>query len=124
MRIFITKHFDQFRKKKDIEDSSLCEAITRAEFGLVDANLGGNIIKMRIAREGQGKSGGYRVVIVYLVGDRAFFVYGFPKSAQDNLSTKEIAGLKKFGKTLLELEDNDLDKFIKSGRFREVEYDA
>ena len=63
MRIFKTKAFDKFAQKNHIDDGELFEAVMRAEQGLIDADLGGNIIKQRIAREGQGRSGGFRSFI-------------------------------------------------------------
>ena len=65
-------------------DRSLRDAVERAERGLVDADLGGGIIKQRVARTGQGRSGGYRLLIAYRSGDRAVFLYGFGKNERDN----------------------------------------
>ena len=57
------------------------------EAGKIDADCGG-VIKQRIARSGQGKSGGYRTVILYRKGDKALFVYGFPKNERENIEYK------------------------------------
>ena len=72
----------------------LREAVLRAESGLVDADLGGNVIKQRVARAGQGKSGGYRSLILFRQGDRAIFAFGFAKSAQANISKADLALLR------------------------------
>lgn len=77
----------RFARRERIRDSSLCEAIRRAERGLIDADLGGGIIKQRVARPGQGRSGGYRTVLAYRSGDRAVFLYGFAKSERENIGT-------------------------------------
>lgn len=69
MKIYKNKWFAKFARKEKIADSKLCEAVHNAERGLIDADYGGGVIKQRIARENEGKSGGYR----------SFFVYGFPK---------------------------------------------
>lgn len=74
MRIFKTKWFAKYAQREGIEDKSLCDAIKRAEEGIVAADLGGGIIKQRVARPGQGRSGGYRVLIVYRVADRSVFI--------------------------------------------------
>lgn len=63
LRIFKTKPFSRFAKRERITDAMLYEAVERAEKGILDADLGGNIIKQRVAREGQGRSKGYRVLI-------------------------------------------------------------
>jgi hypothetical protein len=70
VRIFVTKVFARFARAQRIGDDRLREAAERAEKGLVDAALGGGLIKQRVARTGQGRSGGFRVVIVLRHGDR------------------------------------------------------
>ena len=80
MRIFKNKAFMRFGKKAGIGDALLYEAIRDAERGLIAADLGGGVIKQRIARLGQGKSGGFRTLIVFRTGARAFFVHGFAKN--------------------------------------------
>lgn len=77
MRIFKTKAFARFARKEGLDDARLRDAVARAERGLVDADLGGGVIKQRLARPGQGKSGGFRVMILYRRAARAIFVYGF-----------------------------------------------
>src|SRR5579863_4114209 len=89
VRIFKSRWFQRFARKEGIADAALCEAIARAERGQVDADLGGEIIKQRIARPGQGKSKGYRTIIFFRRGTRAFFVYGFAKSRQANINDDE-----------------------------------
>ena len=68
MRAFKTKWFTRFVRGEGIADDSLREALERAERGLIDADLGGGLIKLRVARRGQGKSGGYRVIVAYRSG--------------------------------------------------------
>jgi hypothetical protein len=81
MRIFKNKAFVRFARKSAISDAMLCQAIRDADRGLIGANLGGGVIKQRIARSGEGKSGGFRTLIVFRTRERAFFVHGFPKNA-------------------------------------------
>ena len=84
-RIFKNRWFIRFTKREKISDAILAKAIADAEKGIISADLGGNIIKQRIARPGQGKSGGYRTIIIFKKGDKAFFVYGFSKSGRENI---------------------------------------
>jgi hypothetical protein len=93
VRIFKTKWFARYARRERIGDESLHEAIERAERGLVDAELGGNVIKQRVARRGQGRSGGYRMLIAYRRGDRAMFLYSFAKSERENIDRDELATL-------------------------------
>lgn len=73
MRVFKTKWFTRYARRERISDHSLVEAIQRAERGIVDADLGGGVIKQRVARAGQGRSSGYRVLVAYRSGERAVF---------------------------------------------------
>jgi hypothetical protein len=95
-------------------------ALDLAEGGSIDADLGGNVIKQRVGRSGGGKSGGYRTVILYKKGDRAFFVYGFPKSARDNIEEDEERAFKKTAKHVLTLSDAQLEKLVEARKFKEV----
>jgi hypothetical protein len=85
VEIFKNKAFMRFAKKVNLGDSVLCEAIRGAEQRLIAADLGGGVIKQRIARPGQGKSGGFRTLIVFRAGARAFFVHGFSKNERENI---------------------------------------
>ena len=80
MRIFKTRGFARFARKERLGDRELREAIARAERGIVDADLGGHVIKQRVARSGQGRSGGYCTVIAYRSQTRAVFLFGFAKT--------------------------------------------
>jgi hypothetical protein len=93
VRIFKNKAFTRFARKAQIGDLMLCEAIDDAERGLIAADLGGGVIKQRIARRGQGKSGGFRTLIVFRAGARAFFVHGFAKNEKDNIGKDELVAL-------------------------------
>jgi hypothetical protein len=81
VHIFKTKALARFAKRERISDASLTVAIENAERGLVDADLGGGVIKQRVARLGQGKSGGYRMLIGFRSKRMAVFLFGFAKSA-------------------------------------------
>jgi len=97
VRIFKAKTVAKFARRERILDASLREAIQRAERGLIDADLGGGLIKQRVARAGQGKSGGYRMMIAYRMGDRAVFLLGFARNERDNVTEDELAALRRTG---------------------------
>jgi len=90
LRVFATKEFARFARKERIGSSQLCEAVRRAGSGLIDADLGGGVIKQRVARQGQGRSGGYRTIIAFRSGDRSVFMYGFAKKSKANISDDEL----------------------------------
>lgn len=120
MRVFKNAWFSRFARKQNISDRSLIEAIERADQGLIDANLGSGVIKQRVAREGRGKSGGYRTIIFYRSGDKAFFMFGFAKSDQSNLEKHEEVQFRKAAAHVLTLSDEQIDKLIENGQFSEV----
>ena len=110
----------RFAKKAGIGDGALCEAIRDAERGLIAADLGGGVIKQRIARPGEGKSGGFRTLIVFRAGTRAFFVHGFAKNAKDNIGKDELVALKKLASGLLGYDDTATARVVASGTLTEV----
>jgi hypothetical protein len=91
-----------------------------AERGLIDADLGGGVIKQRIARPGKGKSGGFRTIILFQAGARAFFVHGFAKKDQGNIRDDELSAFKMLAAELLAYDDDTLGKAIAAGVFMEV----
>jgi len=124
LRVFKNAWFGRFARKEKISAGALWEAVERAENGLVDADLGGGVIKQRLARPGAGKSKGYRSIVLYKQGERAFFVYGFPKSDLDNIRDDEEEQFKKAAKVILALTDEQIRKLIENGQFEEVMKDG
>jgi hypothetical protein len=124
VRIFKNGWFERFARKERIADAALKEAVQRAENGLVDADLGGGVIKQRVARPGKGKSGGYRTLILFRQGDRAIFAFGFAKSAQANISKADLALLRDAAAEALGWSGEELDRLVASGTFVEIEDDG
>jgi hypothetical protein len=120
LRVLKNKSFTRFAKKESLTNQDLLEAVDLANRGLISANLGGGLIKQRISRVGQGKSGGFRTIIIFKTGEKAFFVYGFAKNQQANISEKELKALKKLANQLLSYSDKDLAKAIQNRVFEEV----
>ena len=120
MKVFKTRWFARFARQEKIADAGLREAIERAERGLVDADLGGGLIKQRVARQGKGRSGGYRTIIAYHAGSKAFFLHGFAKSDQENIAEDELIALRKFGKRLIAADVETLKAMFEDGSLKEV----
>jgi len=120
MRIYKTKPFARFADRENVEDSALCDAVHRAEEGLVDADLGGGVIKQRIARPGQGKSGGFRSILLFRQGERAFFAYGFAKSDRGNIRKDELKAFRLLAAEMLAMDDKALRAAAKNGTIIEV----
>lgn len=124
MRVFKNRWFSKFTRKEHIADDKLCEAVRNAEKGIIDADYGGNVIKQRISRPNEGKSGGYRSIILYRKQDKAFFVYGFPKSERENIDQAEEQAFKEMAKLTFALSDDALAELLKMGTYEEVKCDG
>ena len=120
MRIYKSRWFQRFAREEGIADAVLREAVVRAEMGQIDAGLGGEVIKQRVSRPGQGKSRGYRTIIFFRRGAKAFFVYGFAKSRRANIYDDEKAQFKEAAKHVLALTETQLAALLKRGDFVEV----
>ena len=105
-------------------DAKLCEAVERAAKGLVDADLGGGVIKQRIARPGQGRSGGVRALVLFRRGERAFFVHGFAKSAREDLRRDELKALRELADEMFGQDARGLDAMLANGTISEVDCDG
>lgn len=123
MKVFKTKPFSYFMKQEGIEDHSLVDAVKRAEKGLIDADLGGGVIKQRLTRKGQGKSSGYRTIILYKAKMKVFFVYGFAKNERDNINQKELRAFKKLASSMMNYTDAEIKEAIKFKELFEVKCD-
>lgn len=121
MRIFKNQWIEKFVKKHKISDSELLEAVERADNGLIDADLGGGVIKQRIARQGQGRSGGYRSLIFFRHGEWAFFMTAFAKNDRENITDKELAELKKAAAIILAMTETDIEQAKSNGTFTEIQ---
>jgi hypothetical protein len=124
LRIFKAKWLVRFARKHGIKDADLRQAVDRARSGMIDADLGGGVIKQRIARPNEGKSGGFRSIVLFCSGDKAFFVYGFPKSARGNVREDELQGFRQLADAMLSYDDAALAKALEAGALQEVVVDG
>ncbi len=110
----------RFAQKEGIENAVLLNAVKSLTAGTFDVDLGGGLYKQRIARQGEGKSGGYRVLLCFKQGQRTFFMHGFAKSSKANISQSEKADLKKLAKIFFAMTDDELKKLLQSGSLEEI----
>lgn len=120
LQIFVTKHFDRYARKSGLPDRLLIDAVMRAERGLVDARLGHFLIKQRIARDGQGRSGGYRTIIAYRKGDLAVFIFAFAKSDQANVSDGELTSLQALADSFADASPAEIASLVRIGEWRPI----
>ncbi len=123
-RVFKTKWFSRWMRKAGVSDGALCDGVKEMEDGLIDADLGGSVFKKRIALPGRGKSGSTRTIVATNRGDRWFFIFGFKKSEQGNISNKELDGLKKIAENFLGFSNAELDHAVKSEILKEIYNDC
>jgi hypothetical protein len=122
--VYTTRWFDRWARKQGLTTLSLCVAVREMRAGLYDADLGGGLLKKRIARTGQGKRGGFRTLVATNKGSRWIFVYGFPKNERSNIDQDEEDALKHLAAHLLTLTAQALDRAERAGELMEVHCDA
>jgi hypothetical protein len=120
VRLFKSKWFQKWAASERLDDGALLAAVKEMEGGLIDARLGGHVVKKRVALPGRGKRGGSRTLVVYRQADKAFFVYGFAKNERATISDKELKALKLLATELLSYTRRALARAIKAGELIEV----
>ena len=120
MRAFKFTKFNRYARKEGISDNELLKVVEQLEADQADANLGGNVFKVRIARTGEGKSGGHRAIIYFKNEFRTFFAYCFPKSERSNISNKELMAFKLDAKKQFSFTDEQINVSLKNGTLIEI----
>ena len=116
----MTRSFSRWLGKTDLAVEALCKAIEEMERGLVDAKLGGGIVKKRIALPGRGKRGSTSTLVATNSLDRWFFVFGFEKNDRDNIDAKELKALKALAADLLHLSVTQIQNVVATNRLQEI----
>lgn len=122
-QVFKTRSFDRWPRKSGLSDATLLEAVGEMERGLIDADLGGHVIKKRVALPGRGKRGSVRTLVGTNFKGRWFFLYGFEKNDRDNINDKELAALQSTARDLLALKDTQIKTAIRDGALLEIKHD-
>ena len=122
-RVFKTRHLARWMRKTELTNPALCKAVAEMAEGLIDADLGGNVLKKRVALPGRGKSGGVRTLVATRRGTRWFFVFGFEKNDRTNISDIELDGLQSLASDLLARNGRQLDEAIAEGVLLEICHD-
>lgn len=122
MWVFKTRVFNRWAKRERLADRNLCEAVLEMQQGLIDARLGGGVVKKRAARAGQGKSGSYRAILASNLGDRWVFMFGFAKNERDNIDGKELKLMKDLAAVFLAMDEQMLKRAITAGELVEIRH--
>lgn len=123
-RVFKTRHFSRWMRKTELTDGVLCTAVAEMAQGLIDADLGGGIVKKRVGLAGRGKRGGARTLLATNKGDRWFFVYGFAKNDRANIADDELEALQGIAEQLLVLSGLQLDAAVEDDSLKEICHDS
>ncbi len=116
----MTKEFARWADKNQVAMRDLSAALDEIERGLVDADLGGHLVKKRIPLQDRGKRGGARAILCGKQGDRIIFLHGFAKNEKSDLSPKELAAFRRLAEVLVALETAQVVEAIDRGIFIEV----
>lgn len=120
MSVYQTKEFARFARKAKLTSRAMMDAAADVADGRYDADLGGGVFKQRIAREGSGKSGGFRTLLLYRKEQHTFFVHGFAKNQQANISVKELKALKRLAAEMLSFSVDQIANAEIAGELIEV----
>lgn len=122
-RVFKTHHFCRWMRKTELTDRALCQAVEEMARGLIDADLGGGIVKKRVGLAGRGKRGGARTLVATNKGNRWFFVFGFEKNERANISDEELEALQDVAADLLARTARQLSDAIEDDSLQEICHD-
>jgi len=120
LRVYRNGWFGRFMRKEGISVDTLLEMSLEIDKGLIDADLGGGLIKKRIRRPGQGKSGSYRTIAAFRSGERIIFVFGFAKNTKSNLTEVELRTLRSLADEILGLSEQGMQRYVREGFLTEL----
>jgi hypothetical protein len=123
MRLLKVKEFGRFCRKHRIDDGQLIKAAREVASGLIDADLGGSVLKQRLARKGSGKSGGFRTILLFRAGEKCIFTYGFAKNDKANISRAELEALRALADEFLAYDEDKTQLMLEAGEWQEIQYE-
>ena len=119
-RVYATAQFTRFARKAKIPDAALARVIERAERGIVDADLGGGLVKLRVARPNEDRRSGFRTIVALVVDARAVFLFGYAKNDMDNIADAAEAAFRTTGRNLQNATDAQIAALVEEGALREI----
>ena len=123
MRVFKTRVFDRWAGKVGVTDTALLKAVADIERGLIDADLGSNLFKQRVALPGRGKSGSTRTLLATRFAGTLYFLFGFEKSDRDNITQRELGIYQSLASNLVVLSHAQIETALKANELMEVQHE-
>ena len=122
-RVFTTHQFPRWLRKTEPTESALCLAVTEMSNGLIDVDLGGGVLKKRVAMPGRGKSGSARTLVATNRASRWFYDFGLEKNERANVAGKEVEALQQLATDPMRLSPSQLDEHVGSDALKEICHD-
>ena len=124
LQVFAIKTFARWMRKNKVTQEDLLDATKEMVNGLIDADLGGYVVKKRLALHGRGKSSGARTIVATNFGERWFFLFGFEKNERSNIDRDELKSLQQLALTLLSFDASQLETAAIAGQLVELNGEA
>jgi hypothetical protein len=122
-QVFVTKTFARWMRKSQVTDLDILGATEEMVQGLIDANLGGYLVKKRVALRGRGKSAGARTIVATKFEQRWIFLFGFEKNERSNIEANELKVLQELAASLLDLDQQAIASAVSSGQLFQLQGD-
>lgn len=123
MRVFKTRGFDRWASKVGVADAALLKAAADIERGLINADLGGNLFKQRVALPGRGKSGSTRTLLATRFAGTLYFLFGFEKKDRDNITQRELGIYQSLASNLVAFSNDQIETALKANELVEVKHE-
>ena len=120
LQVLATKSFSRWMRKNKVSQQNIAAAAAEMAEGLIDADLGGHVVKKRVALGGRGKRSGARTIVATNFGNKWIYIFGFEKSERGNIEASELKALQELSKTLLELTIDETSAAILHGELLEM----
>ena len=110
-------------RKSQVTDLDILGATQEMLQGLIDANLGGHLVKKRVALRGRGKSAGARTIVATKFEQRWIFLFGFEKNERSNIDANELNVLQELAASLLDLDPRAIASAVSAGQLFQLQGD-
>lgn len=120
-QVFVTKPFARWMRKSQVTHLDILGATEEMVLGLIDANLGGHLVKKRVALRGRGKSAGARTIVATKFEQRWIFLFGFEKNERSNIDASELKVLQELAASLLDLDQQAIAVAVGAGQLFQLQ---